>query len=322
MTFEQILGHSKQKDILRRALQTNRLAHAYLFEGPEGIGKQLVALALCRAVFCRTGDGCGTCLACRKVDHHNHPDLHFLEPDGTTIKIEQIRELQKDLSYRPLEAPKKVCIIESAERMNPAAGNALLKTLEEPSGDALLVLLSSHPERILPTIRSRSQRLPFQRLSRDLIRSVLLQQPGIDATSAHILSALAEGSFKKALGKDHDLYLEQRKSIIREVAALSSGRIAAIFELAQKLAENKEQLQEILELLQIFYRDLLTYKHYAGEEQLVNIDLIDTIRSMAELSGIPALLKKLDTLASTRRLLERNVNRQLAVENLLLDLAA
>jgi DNA polymerase III subunit delta' len=322
MTFDQILGHQKQKDILRRAIKSGRLAHAYLFHGPEGIGKKLVALALVRAVFCQQGHGCGSCVACRKVDHHNHPDLHLLEPDGATIKIEQVRELQKELSYRPLEAPKKVCLIESAERMNPAAGNALLKTLEEPSGDALIILLTSHPEKLLPTIRSRSQRLPFQRLSRDLIKSVLSQQPGLDETSAHILAALSDGSFKKALGKDHDLYLEQRKTLINKIVALSPNRIGPIFELAQGLADNKEQLQEILEILQVFYRDLLFHKFAAGEDQLVNIDLIEAIRTVANKTDMTLLLKKLDALANTRHLLDRNINRQLAVENLLLELAA
>lgn len=322
MTFDQILGHARQKEILRRAIRSQRLAHAYLFEGPEGVGKQLVALALTRAVVCSEGTGCGSCVACRKVDHHNHPDLHLLEPDGASIKIEQIRALQKELSYRPLEAAKKICIIDAAERMNPAAGNALLKTLEEPSGEALIILLSSHPERVLPTIRSRSQRLPFQRLPQDLIKTVLVRQPGLDEIHAHILASLSEGSFKIALGKDHDLYLEQRKEIIRGISVLSMDNIVPIFELAQKLADNKEQLQDILEILQIFYRDLLTYKHYAGEEQLVNIDLLEEIRRAAQCHDQRTLLNKLESLAQTRRLLERNINRQLAVENLLLDLAA
>jgi DNA polymerase III subunit delta' len=322
MTFDQILGHTRQKEILQRAIRANRLAHAYLFEGPEGIGKQLVALALTRAIVCTEGTGCGTCVACRKVDHHNHPDLHLLEPDGASIKIEQVRDLQKELSYRPLEAPKKICIVDAADRMNPAAGNALLKTLEEPSGNALIILLSAHPERILPTIRSRSQRLPFQRLSQELIKAVLVQQPGLDDTHAHILASLSEGSFKIALGKDHDLYLEQRKEIIRNISTLSRNNVVPTFELAQRLVDNKDQLPEILEILQIFYRDLLTYKHYADEDLLVNLDLLEEIQAAANRVDLRTLLNNLDSLARTRRLLERNINRQLAVENLLLDLAA
>lgn len=322
MTFEQILGHQQQIEILQRALKGRRLAHAYLFEGPEGVGKQLVALALVRAIFCSEGTGCGSCVACRKVDHHNHPDLHLLEPDGATIKIEQIRALQKELSYRPLEGSKKICIIDSADKMNPAAGNALLKTLEEPSGEALIILLSSHPEKLLSTIRSRSQRLTFHRLSQELIKSVLLQQPDMDATSAHILSALADGSFKKTLGKDHELYLDFRIDLLKGISKLAADRVTPLFGFAQELSNRKEQLQEILEIIQLFYRDLLLYRNQARTDQLVNVDLIENIRQAADSMTTAQLLKKLEALANTRYLLERNINRQLAIENLLLELAA
>jgi len=322
MTFSQILGHERQKDILRRALQTGRLAHAYLFEGPEGIGKQLMALALARAVFCTEGSGCGTCVACRKVDHHNHPDLHLLIPDAASIKIEQIRGLQKELSYKPLEAPKKICLIEAADRMNPAAGNALLKTLEEPSGEALLILLSSRPERLLSTIRSRCQRLPFQRLPQATIRQVLQQQLGLDETEGHILAALAEGSFKKALGKNRDLYLDRRKELVEQIVRLRSGQVLPVFELSQKLADDKDHLQEILEILQAVYRDLLLQRCDASSQTLVNIDMGDRLRQLNQRESTSSLLKKLEALGRTRYLLERNVNRQLALDVLLLELAA
>jgi len=322
MTFAQILGHDRQKEILRRAVKSGRLAHAYLFEGPEGVGKKLMALALVRAVFCETGEGCGSCIACRKVDHHNHPDLHLLEPDGSTLKIEQIRALQKELSYRPLEAPKKVCLIEAADRMNPAAGNALLKTLEEPSGDALLILLSARPDRLLGTIRSRCQKLPFQRLPRERVKEVLLDQLGLDPGQGHILSALSEGSFKKAFGKDRELYLERRLELLNQVSGLTRGAVLPTFALAQALAEDKEHLEDILEIFQAFYRDQLLLKHQVGTAQLVNIDLLEKIRGLAELETSDTLLDKLSALAQTRRLLERNVNRQLAMEVLLLQLAA
>jgi len=322
MTFSQILGHERQKDILRRALVTGRLAHAYLFEGPEGIGKQLMALALARAVFCTEGSGCGTCIACRKVDHHNHPDLHLLAPDGASIKIEQVRGLQKELSYKPLEAPKKICLIEAADRMNPAAANALLKTLEEPNGEALLILLTARPERLLSTIRSRCQRLPFQRLPQATIKQVLLRQLGLEETEGHILAALAEGSFKKALGKDRDLYLDQRKELVQQLARLQGRRVVPVFDLAQKLAEDKDRLQEVLEILQAVYRDLLLLCHDPAAARLVNIDLKETLSQLGRQESTDSLLRKLTALARTRYLLERNVNRQLALEVLLLELAA
>jgi DNA polymerase-3 subunit delta' len=322
MTFNQILGHDRQKDILRRAVDSGRLAHAYLFEGPEGIGKRLMALALVRAVFCQDGNGCGSCCACRKVDHHNHPDLHLLEPDGTSIKIEQIRGLQKELSYRPLEAPKKVCLIDGAEKMNPAAGNSLLKTLEEPTGDALLILLTARPEGVLSTIRSRCQRLPFGRLPQEKLRQVLLERLGVDETQGHILAALSEGSFKKALGKDRDLFIEGRRTLLKSLTALSVGSVIPLFDLAHELAEQKEQLPEILEMFQAFYRDLLLFHHGRPEQELVNIDLMDKIRRTAGRETVPTLLRKLDAIAASRRQLDRNVNRELAMDVLLMHLAA
>ncbi|MDY0268024.1 DNA polymerase III subunit delta' [Trichloromonas sp.] len=322
MTFSQIIGHERQKDILRRALAHGRLAHAYLFEGPEGVGKRLMATALVRALFCAEGTGCGRCPACRKIDHHNHPDLHILEADGQTIKIEQVRALQKELTFRPLEGPRKVCLIDGAERMNAAAANSLLKTLEEPSGDALLILLSSRPESILSTIRSRCQRLPFTRLPQARIKEVLLERMELDPTQGHILAALSEGSFKKALGKDRDLYLEKRRELLKSLTALAPSRVLPLFELANTLAEEKDRLFEILDIFQAFYRDLLLYRQGRPEDELVNIDLAEKIRRVASRESLPSLLTKLDAIEAGRRHLERNVNRQLAVEVLLMRLAA
>jgi len=322
MTFSHILGHERQKNILRRALANGRLAHAYLFEGPEGVGKRLMALALARAAFCQDRSGCGNCPACRKVDHNNHPDLHLLEPDGAAIKIEQVRNIQKELSYRPLEAPLKICLIDGADRMNQAAANSLLKTLEEPRGDALLILLSARPESVLSTIRSRCQRLPFARLPQSMLRGVLIEQLGVDETQGHVLAALSEGSFKKALGKDRNLYLEDRQDILKRLTALTSRSVLPIFELAQSLAEDKERLPEILDIVQAFYRDLLLFRHGRTEDDLVNIDLLEKIRRVGTKENTAVLLRKLEAIAESRRLLDRNVNRQLAMEVLLMELAA
>jgi DNA polymerase-3 subunit delta' len=322
MTFARILGHEPQKDLLRRALAADRLSHAYLFEGPEGIGKRLMALALARAIFCHNGNGCGDCPACRKVDHNNHPDLHLVEPDGASIKIEQVRALQKELSYRPLEAPRKICLIDGAEKLNLAAGNALLKTLEEPSKDTLLLLMTAMPDKVLATIRSRCQRLPFYHIPGKKLMEVLREQLGIDDIQAHILASLANGSFKKALGKDRDLFVERRRELLKMLTALSSGSVVPLFDLAENLAAEKELLPEILEIFQAFYRDLLLFKHGRPENELVNIDLMEKIHRVAARETTPSLLDKIDALEATRRQLARNVNRQLALEVMLMRLVS
>ncbi|PLY11662.1 MAG: DNA polymerase III subunit delta' [Desulfuromonas sp.] len=322
MTFARILGHERQKDILRRAVKSNRLAQAYLFEGPDGVGKELMAQALARMVFCADGDGCGDCPACRKVDHHNHPDLHLLEADGKFIKIEQVRELQREMALRPLEAPRKIALIVGAERMNQAAGNALLKTLEEPNGASLFILMTHQPERLLSTIRSRCQRLQFGHLPLEKLKQALTEKLGLDDTEGHLLATLAEGSFKKALGRDREFFIEQRRELLKRVTALSAGSVLPLFELAKQLNDDKESLPDVLELLLAFYRDLLLFAHARPEQELVNIDLMEKIRREAGRHNVTALLRKLEAVIECRRHLERNVNSQLAIEVLLMRLAA
>ena len=322
MTYDQIIGHERQKDILRRAVATDRLAHAYLFEGPEGIGKRLMALALVRAVFCESRTGCGDCSPCRKVDHHNHPDLHIYQPDGQQIKIEQIRELQRELSFRPVEAGKKICLIDQADRMNPAAANALLKTLEEPSPDTLLILISARPEALLQTVRSRCQRLPFARLPPRQIEETLLHHRDLDPRSAHVIAALSSGSFMRALGCDQGFYLEQRPQILKSVTGLSRGSVLPLLDLAKEMAAEKETIPDTLEVLQSFYRDLLVYSQGRPESALINIDLMEKIRRVAAREDTTSILRKLEAIEAGRKNLDRNVNAQLNLEVLLLRLAA
>ena len=322
MTFEQIIGHDRQKEFLRRTLANDRLAHAYLFEGPQGIGKRLIALALARAVFCTNENGCGQCVPCRKIDHNNHPDLQIVEPDGKQIKIEQIRDLQKTLSFRPVESSRRVCLIDQADKMNPAAANALLKTLEEPSSETLIILLSARPEALLTTVLSRCQRLPFNRLPQACIESALIKQRGFDQHEAHIIAALADGSFQLALDRDPAFYLEHRIEVLKKVTALSSASILPMFALAKELATEKETIPETLELLQAFYRDLLLFLYGRPVESLVNIDLQEKIKRIAARENSTSILNKLAALNECLRNHERNVNPQLNMEVLLLRLAA
>jgi DNA polymerase-3 subunit delta' len=320
--FGRILGHQRQKDLLQRAVASSRLPHAYLFEGPEGVGKRLIALALTKMLFCANGNSCSECPACMKIDHHNHPDLHQISAEGSSIKIDQIRALQKELSYRPLEASYKVCIIDGAEKMNLASANALLKTLEEPRAQTLLILLTPTPDAVLPTIRSRCQRLPFSRIPKEKLQEVLVEQLNIDDTQSHILATLSEGSFKKALGKDRDLYLQRRRDLLKNLTTLSPGSVIPLLDLAQKLAEEKDLLYEILEIIQAFYRDLLLLKHGSPLNELVNIDMLETLEHVSRKEDVLSLTGKLKALMTTRRHLERNVNRQLAMEVLLMRLVA
>ena len=322
MTFETITGHNQQKKILRRALDSQRIAHAYLFEGLEGIGKRMMALAFARVLLCQKGSGCGECTACLKVDHHNHPDIHLLDADGANIKIDKIRSLQQDLSLRPLEGCYKVSLIDGAEYLTTGAANALLKTLEEPQPGTLIILITNQPEKLLSTIRSRCQRLPFSRLPKQQVAAILAQKLDLSDTEATILAALSEGSFKKALGSNRDIFLEKRCKLIQSLSALSSGSIIPSFSFAEELDADKEALADILDIFQSFYRDLLLLKHGCAEEELVNLDLLEVLQRQNRSTTTAGLLQKLKALESARFHLQRNVNRRLTLEVMLMRITA
>ena len=322
MTFDAITGHQQQKNILQRALNSRRIAHAYLFEGPDGIGKKMVALAFVRALFCQNGIGCGECPACLKVDNHNHPDIHLLEANDAALKIAQIRTLQQDLSLRPLEGNYKVCLIDGAEHFTNGAANALLKTLEEPQPGTLIILLTNQPERLLPTIRSRCQRLPFSSLPKQLLATLLAQKLELNTSQSLILAALSEGSFQKALGPNREFFLEKRGQLIQSLSALSSSSIIPTFSFANELDVEKESLPVILDIFQAFYRDLLLLKHNRPVEELINQDLLELLQQQNQLTTTASLLTKLKALESARFHLQRNVNRRLALEVMLMRITA
>jgi len=198
MKLADILGQERVVDALRRSIAANRVAHAYLFEGPNGCGRRTTALALVQALFCAApvaGDACGACPSCRKLAAGHHPDLHLLEPlpDKRDIVIDQVRELQQVLSLRPYEASRKACLIHPAERMTVGAANSLLKTLEEPPGHAVIILLASQSDLLLPTVRSRCQHLRFSPLDDQTVAAVL-KAHGMDLELAAKLAPLAEGA--------------------------------------------------------------------------------------------------------------------------------
>lgn len=319
MTFDNIIGHNRQKKQLKHAWTSKRLAHAYLFTGAEGVGKRLMAMALVRLIFCEQQTGCGTCTACRRLDHNNHPDLYILEPDGAQIKIEQVRQLQKELSHPPLEAPRRICIIDEADRLNSAAGNALLKTLEEPRIDIMLILVSAHPGQMMETILSRCQKLPFSRLDQNMISTVLAEQK-LDVNQSRIIAALSEGSLKKALGSDREFFIEQRKEIFKAICVLTPTSIVPMLELAEKLEANKDQLEELTWILLSCYRDVFLIVRKASPSLLTNIDIEHQLRTQAQKETPLSIQHKLDAILTCRNHLLRNVNKQLALEVLLIRL--
>jgi DNA polymerase-3 subunit delta' len=278
----------------------------------------MTAFSFIEAVFCGKSEGCGLCPSCRKIAAGQHPDLHLVEPDGAFIKIDQIRELQRELSFRPFEAPIKACIIEAADRLNPAAGNALLKTLEEPPGNALLVLITANVGGVLPTVLSRCQRLHFSALPEATV-TALLRNAGVEPEIAGIAASLSGGSMRKALDIGAETALQERKGFLEKIASLSLGNIAPLFAAAEELAGDKEKVVELLELLTAFLRDTLIMR--CGGPEVVNSDLLPLIER--EAAGFPEgkIMERINYVAETRRAIQGNVNPRLALDVLFMRLA-
>jgi DNA polymerase-3 subunit delta' len=323
MSFKDIIGHERQIQYLQNAMRNGRLAHAYLFVGKEGIGKRLVALNLAKALNCpRNGeDPCDECPSCLKIDHLHHPDVLLVEPQGQWILIDQIRDLQRELSHKPFEGKRRVCILRGSDRMRQEAANALLKILEEPPLHTVLILLASHSDLMLPTIISRCQQISFHPLPVKRVIEVIRSRLELNDEEAHILASLANGSLGKALRIDLDLALRVRREIIGKIMDLPSYGAERILGLAEELASGNDDLPLLLSMIHAWYRDLLAFRVRGSLAPLINMDLLNEIRESAPKLNTPSLINRMEVIQGALWNLDRNANRQITLEAMLLDLA-
>lgn len=318
MPFSEITGHEHNIKVLQRSIKRSKVHHAYIFSGPEGIGKRLAAVSLAKALNCAVmeDDFCGHCVSCKKIDDGNHPDVKIVEPDGQYIKIDQIRELQHDLQYRPFEGKKRIFIIDSADRMGLPAANSLLKTLEEPPDNSILILVTANLHSLLPTIVSRSLKLNFASLSIADVERTLVEKKGLEAGQARIIAAITEGSIGKALSEDERSLIDGREKVFSTFTGLKGKSMVGIFKKAEELAKDDE-LVEILRTLKIFYRDMAVSK---GGGDIINSDMASRIEDESEKLPIEAILDGFNRITETEELLKRNINKQLALEVMMMRL--
>lgn len=244
MSFDSILGQELPKQILSRALENGSIAHAYLFFGPESIGKRLTALEFARALNCEQSgpqSACGHCNSCSKIDRGLHPDIFIVEPVKSTptareslIKIDPIRNLQRKLSYLPYEGRSKVAIIDGAESMNLQAANTFLKTLEEPPGQTIIIMIASNPNLLLPTIISRCQALKFHALSTSQVKEILLKKLQADAElfpqeELQSRASRSMGQVSAALDENLLQLSQYRGELLALIDVLSFDRMDALF---------------------------------------------------------------------------------------------
>ncbi|HEA47155.1 MAG TPA: DNA polymerase III subunit delta' [bacterium] len=327
MSFRNIIGQEGAIRILQSAIRNNRLSHAYLFVGPDGVGKRLTAKTLVKALNCQSptfakvgDDSCDECRNCIRINLSEYPDVKIVEPVGNSIKIEEMRKIRREASFKPLEGRKKVYIILEASAMTQPAANSLLKTLEEPQGEMLFILTTSNIHGLLPTIISRCQLVRFKPLSTKVIAGLLIKKEGITKDEAYMASNLSEGSLGKALRIANSEKKELRNRVIDLIAKTFLKDMEEIFQTAREFTQDRDQIPFILSILSSWYRDLLVFKESEGFASLVNIDKKEGIAKEVEKYSKEEIEEVLSLILRTIDYIKRNVNPQLAIETLLLKI--
>lgn len=337
VSFSQIIGQQRAKGLLKKAVSRGRISHAYLFTGIEGIGKTTTARALAAFLNCRAGfkeDACGECTSCRQMESGNAPDFLERRPEGKNIKIEQIKDLNRQLAFAPVVGPYRVGVLHQAESMTREAGNAFLKTLEEPPPGNVFVLEATEPLDLLPTILSRCQNIRFQPLSAEQIAQWLMDNKGVTEKEAQVVGRISGGSLGQAIRMLENDYLEKRQqwlTILRNLPGLSTEAAVnkAYEEWRRKEKEPGQGISEgegtaltgMLENWEAWFRDLLVLRTGGGPSHLLlNWDFSRELERDSAAFTTGQLIDSLIAMDRAEQELRRKGNQGLVMEFLILTL--
>jgi len=329
MLFKDIKGQDKPIQILREYIKSSHLGGSYLFVGEEGIGKKLVAKTLAKALNCggQALDSCDSCVSCLKIEKDQHPDIHIIDSsaspfvdlesgqrtgaqESNSIKIDYIRQLQKDINLKSYEGNSKVFIIDNAHNLTAEAANALLKILEEPPPGSLIILISAKPALLFKTIISRCKIMKFYPLQRTKLEEILKKDFHLDNNLAHYLAYSCEGRIGRALKlKDIDILREKNRIIDTFTLVRSSG-------LDKLSIENRNNVRTHLNILAGWFRDMYLIKIGAPYSELINLDRREELLRLMHRYAFTDLYEIFNSLSNALLYLERNVNIKLLLSNL------
>lgn len=325
MKFAEIRGQSEVKEHLQRAISLGKNSHAYILSGEKDAGKMMLAEAFAATILCEEEgeDACGQCRSCKQASSHNHPDIRYVTHEKpNTISVDDIRvQLNADIVIKPYASKYKIYIVDEAEKMNKAAQNALLKTIEEPPAYAIIFLLTNNISKFLPTILSRCVTLELAPVSDDIIRKELMQHHGATEYKADVCVAFAQGNLGKAIRlASSEEFNEMKAHMVDQLRKLTQMDVTDITQAAKGMVDYKERVGDYLDLVNIWFRDVLLYKATGDVTRMIFYDESLIIRRQAENASYEGLNQILDAIATARRRIVGNGNYELAMELLLLSI--
>ena len=330
MSFAKLIGNERNKQILQRLLKNGRVSATLIFAGPDGIGKRQFALTLAKAANCQKApagsfatDSCDECPVCRRIDEGGYGDVTTLQPDGQYIKVAQARAVAEEVYYRPREGRQRFFIIDEADRLRDEAANCLLKTLEEPPPTSTLILLTSRPNSLLQTIRSRAQRISFAPLPIAEMEKFLAEKYPRPAADTALLARVSEGRIGQATAFDLSVYRQERRTLMELLELMAKGQDRfRLLKAAEYIGKKeRDEFEKELDLLMFLLRDVFLLAGGGEQTQIVNVDVADRLQQLADKIGLSRVTAWSETVREVRKGLRVNINRQVATEAALLAMA-
>ena len=306
MYFEKIKGQNFAKKYLTNSIKSNMVSHAYMFEGPNGVGKNTMARELAAILL-------------EMENLFNSPDYIEIKPDGNSIKIAQIRKLQSDILVKPYKS-YKIYVIDEAQKMTVEAQNALLKTLEEPPKYAIIILITDNKESLLDTIKSRCEIIKFTPIPMQEVASYLTMN-GIDSKRASLLANFSRGSMKKAieLSESEEFHL-MREEVQKYVETFLNGNLIEIMDIQSSIEKYKDQITNVLDLLINYFRDIMMVKENVDNSMIINLDRLIFVKNMSNKTTYSQLSKIIDIIEETKNKLRSNCNFNISIQVMTLNI--
>lgn len=322
MDFGKVIGHEKLVEGLQKSIEIDQISHSYLFEGEESIGKKMVALLFSKTLLCKEEglEPCNRCNSCLKFDNWNHPDFELIEPEKNLIKKAKIDDVIKSMSIAPLESKRKIIVIDNSDQIGVEGQNGLLKTLEEPPPYVNIILISSNSNNLIPTILSRCQVVKFYQVDSKKIEELLKRDYNKTLEEANFIAHFTKGSVGRSilLSSSEDFF-HRRDKLLEIINNVVKGGKPAVFSSFDFFTENKEFIDELLDIIIYWFRDLIIYKEIGESKIIINRDKLPLLIDQSFLSS-SKINDIIENIIEARKNIKRNINYQLIIETMLLNM--